>query len=492
MNFKIKDLIEITSIKANNIDGEKCLSKAFCKIVEYRYKSSLGKDDRKRLEYEIEKINTQLSLNIANKHTKSINNSLGAIESSEKLEMLLRSDITFNRLMTDLIKYEYVEHGHNIPETQFGLGYTNLMMIIAELIEYMEKYPEQSFNSKVNLISIEEPETFMHPQMQELFIKHINNAITSLLDGKNKKVNSQLIITTHSSHILNSKIHSGNTFSNINYITTVNNSSHSIALNDTKITPDTEPGKEDQQENNLKFLKKHIKYKVSELFFSDAIIFVEGVTEETLIRYYIDNHQTLNKFYISIFKIDGAHGLVYHKLIKQIKVPALIITDLDIKRSEKEKEEFIQVTTLDDRTTTNATIKKYCKSDSNLKGIPEKIEIDNFRVSYQGIIEGFYATSFEEAFILTNFKNAILKKTVKALKPDIIEKIIGQKENVDLMKENSYRLQRKISSSNSDFANKLLYEYITADDTVELPYLPEYIIDGLRWLSEKLNGGDKK
>ncbi len=73
--------------------------------------------------------------------------------------------------MNNLIKYEYVERDMNIPENQFGLGYTNLMMIIADLIDYMEKYPENSFNSKVNLISIEEPETFMHPQMQELFIK---------------------------------------------------------------------------------------------------------------------------------------------------------------------------------------------------------------------------------------------------------------------------------------------------------------------------------
>ena len=38
----------------------------------------------------------------------------------------------------------------------------------------MERYPDSSFNSKINLISIEEPETFMHPQMQELFIKNIN------------------------------------------------------------------------------------------------------------------------------------------------------------------------------------------------------------------------------------------------------------------------------------------------------------------------------
>lgn len=332
-SFKIIDLIEIKSIKANNVTDEKCLSKAFTKIVTHRYNSTLGENDKKELEIKIDKINANLSLNITKKHTDSINNSLKTIESSDKLEMLLSADLNFKTLMTNLIKYEYVERGQSIPETQFGLGYTNLMMIIAELIEYMERYPTQSFNSKVNLISIEEPETFMHPQMQELFIKHINDAISSLLKGKGKKVNSQLIITTHSSHILNSKIHSGNTFNNINYMTTVKNSSHVVSLNDEKITP-----KLRRKQDDLKFLKKHIKYKVSELFFSDAIIFVEGVTEETLLRYHIDNNEKLNKYYIS--NIDGAHGLVYHELIKLLKVPTLIITDLDIKRSDEEKKEF--------------------------------------------------------------------------------------------------------------------------------------------------------
>lgn len=495
--FKIKDLIEIKAIKANNVENDKSLSKAFSKIVEYRYKSTLGKDDKKNLESLISEVNTQLSTNIADKHSQSINDSLASIEASDRLEMLLSADITFQKLMGNLIKYEYVEQGHNIPENQFGLGYTNLMMIIADLIEYMEQYPEDSFNSKVNLISIEEPETFMHPQMQERFITHINDAISSLLEGKNKNVNSQLIITTHSSHILNSKIHSGNSFNNINYISTENNCSHIVSLNDDKISPslnsDNENALEEReaQEASLKFLKKHIKYKVSELFFSDAIIFVEGVTEETLLKYYIETDEILNKYYISIFNIDGAHGLVYHNLIRQLRVPSLIITDLDIKRNEDEKTAFTQMTSLKDLFTTNETIAKYFKRDYSLQGIPEKIEKDNVRINYQGIINGFYATSFEEAFILTNFENGILKKTIESLKPGILKGIIGDEKDYSKLKENSYKLQKKLSSSKSDFANKLLFEFITKDESVELPELPHYIKDGLNWLSEKLTGGVK-
>lgn len=511
--FNLKDLVELVSIKANNIEGEHCLSKSFSKIVKYRYESLLDKEDRKKLESKIDEINENVNENLATEHTQSINESLKEIESPEKLEMLLSSNLTFERLMS-ILDYEYVENKQSIPENQFGLGYTNLMKIVADLIDYMEKYPDQSFNSKINLISIEEPETFMHPQMQELFIKNIDEAISALLGIKRKNINSQLIVTTHSSHILNSKIHSGNTFNNINYITTVDNFSHVVALNDDKISSesinDEQVAEETQgtddanvtlnptiknikKENDFKFLKKHIKYKVSELFFSDAVVFVEGITEETLLRYHIDDDSSLNKYYISIFNIGGAHGHIYHNLLRLLKVPTLIITDLDIKRDKDEQENFIQINTIKNRTTTNATIKKYQNGKNILKELSDFIQKDNIRITYQGKIEEYFATSFEEAYILTNYNNSILKEVLKILKPDIVKGIIGKGTNEDVskLKGNSYKLQRKLSGSKSDFANELLYRLIAEEDLAKHPVLPQYISDNLSWLSLQLNPNTK-
>ncbi|HDR7397228.1 TPA: AAA family ATPase, partial [Bacillus toyonensis] len=483
--FNIKNLIELRPIKANNIESEKCLSKAFSKIIEYRYKT-LFEEESDNLNSTIININRTLTKLISEKHTVSINKSLEEIESNEKLQVLLRADLTFQNVMNNLIKYEYVERNMNIPENQFGLGYTNLMMIIADLIDYMEKYPENSFNSKVNLISIEEPETFMHPQMQELFIKNINEAIASLLKSKNKNVNSQLIITTHSSHILNSKIHSGNTFNNINYVTTKNNYTHVVNLHDDIIIPKSEK-KAHKREQDLKFLKKHIKYKVSELFFSDAIIFVEGVTEETLLKYYIDDNNKLNKYYISVFNIDGAHGMVYHNLIEILQVPALIITDLDIERDDDEKKNFKQISDLTGKFTTNKTIKKYNDDSNSLEELQhEQLKINNMYIAYQGKIEEYYATSFEEAFILTNYKNELLNSVLKKMKPQIYENIMGEGDDFTKIKENSYKLQKKLSNDKSDFANELLYKFITEDITI--PSLPKYIKSGLSWLAKKLEG----
>lgn len=485
--FNINKLIELRPIKANNIENEKCLSKAFSKIIEYRYKFLLNKNEEE-FDSKIMDINTDLTAIIEEKHTKDVNKSLAKIESADKLKVLLSADLTFQKLMSNLIKYEYVERDISIPENQFGLGYTNLMMIIADLIDYMEKYPEDSFNSKVNMISIEEPETFMHPQMQELFIKNINETITSLLESKNKNVNSQLVITTHSSHILNSKIHSGNTFNNINYVTIKDSYSHVVNLND-NIIINKEAITDTKREDDLKFLKKHIKYKVSELFFSDAIIFVEGVTEETLLQYYINQIDEINKYYISIFNIDGAHGLVYHELIKLLNVPTLIITDLDIRRSDTEKDKFKQISNLKDRKTTNKTIKKYNDESDNLEKLPKMLKSDNLYIAYQGNIEGYYATSFEEAFILTNYKNVLFNSVLLKNKPRIYKDIIRKERRFKNIKENSYKFQSKLSNSKSDFANVLLYKIITQAEEVTIPILPEYITNGLSWLTKQLRGG---
>ena len=498
--FKISDLIKIKRINANKINNDSCLSETFNKIIKLRYNLNEKQEVKNKVADEIDNINTAITNNIAENHTSSINEALNKIESSDRMGVNLRSDLTFEEILKNVIKYEYKEGKFHIPEGQFGLGYTNMMKIIGDLIEYIEEYPKQECQSKINIICIEEPEAFMHSQMQELFIKHINDAFSYLLKDMQKQINSQLIITTHSPHILNSKIHSGNSFDNISYITIVDNFSNVVNLNDRNImekkSADTDGtgGEQPQPVNDLKFLKKHIKYKVSELFFSDAVIFVEGITEETLINYYIDQNEELNRYYISVFNIDGAHGLVYHSLIKLLKVPCLIITDLDIKRDDCEKNNYTQIDKLSGRETTNKTISYYNPEKKKIENLKNYFCKENICIVFQWeALESYYATSFEEAFILTNFQNSILNKVLFSVKPQIYSEIVGAENNKENLKENSYKLQSKLSTCKSDFSNNILYEIIVEDNTENNPKMPKYIIDGLDWISTFLkvqfNGG---
>jgi hypothetical protein len=100
---------------------------------------------------------------------------------------------------------------------------------------------------------------------------------------------------------------------------------------------------------------------------------VEGVSEYSLLPYYVEQKKELDKFYISVFNINGAHALVYTKLLKLLDIPVLIITDLDIKRSETEKKKYKQISTLAKRQTTNETIKAFYRNDdlgAILNGFP--------------------------------------------------------------------------------------------------------------------------
>ena len=207
--FKLSNLIDFFKIQANKVTTDDCLSAAFNSIITARNKSDKFYDTT-LTESHIEGINKELEDKFNTAHTNEINRTLTSITDND-ITVKLRADLTFEKIIKNIVKYEYKENNNFVPENQFGLGYTNLMVIISKLVEYMEKYPESSFNSKINLIGIEEPETYMHPQLQELFISHINEAIEILLQQHKKNINSQIILSTHSSHIVNSKIHSGGT-----------------------------------------------------------------------------------------------------------------------------------------------------------------------------------------------------------------------------------------------------------------------------------------
>lgn len=509
-SFSLHNLFSIKNIRANRHLNENILSSVFQRIV-----SSQFEDDnfKELFKGDIETINKTITERVQGKN-ESVSTILKKIEQENHVGMQLRGNVTQQSILRNLIKYSFTDGDDFIPEDQFGLGYVNLLNIIGEIIHYIDTYEENSHQSRINLLFIEEPEIFMHPQMQEFFIARIDNAVHKALELANfvpenkKSLQCQIVVTTHSSHIVNSKIHSCNSFNNINYLTIKDKYSIAIPLDDKNILEESSQTKE----NDILFLKKHIKYKVSELFFSDAVIFVEGATEETLLHYYLEQNDILANYYISIFRIDGAHSKVYFPLIKKLNIPCLIITDLDIKRycCEKNKKHqkddpqcptcnnadsysigYAQITTLDDRQTTNVTL-MYFAEDANeaisLNKMTDYIEKDFFYVVCQkDPIEGQFATSLEEAIILTNHENTLLHNLISNLNPRVYKNITNSGKNKEQLKENSFRLQQSLgnNSGKSEFASKLLYELITSDDT-EKPKLPKYIQDGFSWLEQKL------
>lgn len=309
----------------------------------------------------------------------------------------------------------------------------------------------------------------------------------------------------------------GNSLNDICYVYEEGGCACAQNLDNVSVMPDAEED-EKQNEKDFQFLKKHIKYKVSEMFFADAVILVEGFAEETILPFYledIENHKYpgLSKRYISIFGISGAHAYLYEKILEKLKVPALIVTDLDIKRNEKkekDKEEnkeenteedkstprtFPQITSLDKCKTTNKTIKYFNGNTNGSDDLSKQkpfIEKDNIYVAYQWKIGEYYPTSFEEAFILTNADNEILNDILSDMKKTTYKQIVGKNGSLDYEqnRKRSYEWQVKLSDAKGEFASRLLYALVTEPQD-KLPKLPEYIELGLEWLSKKLEQGNE-
>ncbi|RYH28747.1 ATP-dependent endonuclease, partial [Citrobacter freundii] len=269
--FPLKKLINIKEIKANRHLKEGVLSNVFNKIISFQFSNDTI--SRSELDESIALINERISGNVGPK-SSDISLVLGEIENSSRVDLNLSGNVTYDTIMRGLIKYNFMDGDDYIPEDQFGLGYINLLNIIGEIIHFVDSYENGSHLSRINLLFIEEPEAFMHPQMQEFFIKRIDNAVKKALEIANgsskekKTLQCQIAITTHSSHIVNSKIHSSNTFNNLNYLTSIDKCTKAVNLTDEALVS----SEDSNADKKLNFIKKHIKHKVSELFFSDAII----------------------------------------------------------------------------------------------------------------------------------------------------------------------------------------------------------------------------
>lgn len=394
---------------------------------------------------------------------------------NEKLQ--LQSQIEVENLFKNNVRLVYNHDDNLLPEKYNGLGYKNLMYIIAKILSF--EFLNQDKKCDLNLLFIEEPEAHMHPQMQTVFIKNITKFLAD------KKFNVQVVISTHSSHILtNAK------FESIRYFT---KNSYSSKIKDLRKfhTELTEP-------QTLQFLEQYLTLDKGELFFSDKAILFEGVVERLLMPIFIrklDQETTgtkLSEQYISYIEVGGAYMDKFKELLNFLEIKTLIITDIDSvekKESANDKGSMqttypkCQIVNSDNLYTSNACLKNWLPGKDKILDLlstrnEEKI-VQKIRVAYQIKInstEFKCGRSFEEAFIIENpqyifdNKNNLLSVTNK------LKKYNSESEILD----NSFEIQDYIDNNKkkTDFAFDLLSNQ---DDW----NVPTYIKDGLIWLSQQ-------
>nr|WP_314839388.1 AAA family ATPase [uncultured Flavobacterium sp.] len=485
---KIEKIVSFEDIKASRTlddtksDKNKTLATGFSHYYRERDQT---RGDVKRLEETLTKVSESLKIEyeVVLKDVITDLNDFGASTPITIPQIEIDSEFNSESVIKNNIKYYYKHEGINLPESYNGLGYSNLIFMVLELTSFIERFKNSSEEKKSEFLTIliEEPEAHMHPQMQQVFITQITKKINK---AKKEGINIQLIITTHSSHIIaEAGIDLYKGFDRIRYF---NKNDGSLEINDFNNFKQQENDKE-----TFRFLKQYLNLHKCDIFFADKVIMVEGVTEKMLLPLMINKVATsLNNNYISILEVGGAYTHKFKDLLTFIKVKTLVITDIDSVDPLNRRKSC--ATNILDAVTSNATLKKWIPkkaliSDLNLTKVEEKFDGNFIRVCYQ-IAEcednSHVARSLEEAIINKNFN--FFKNSFTELNQNGEKTVVQVKSKFELLKNEN--LEGNIDvyklSPNSDEKSQFTFDLMTFKSE-ELDWeVPLYIEEGLKWLAK--------
>ncbi|MFQ6551045.1 ATP-dependent nuclease [Aestuariibius insulae] len=237
---------------------------------------------------------------------------------------------------TDLL-YIDENKAHELPERYNGLGFKNLIYMAIQAKHFYSQWARTPKDRPLcQVIFIEEPEVHLHAQVQQTFIQNIWDVLDSSAkaEGDEGEV-PQMVVTTHSSHILDAVDFSKVRYFRRSHLTTddpetcpVMNASTVKSLRDFAPSPLGEG--EDSEKRALEFLERYLRLTHCDLFFADAAILVEGAVEKLLLPEMIQKAAPdLRKSFLTILEIGGAYAHRFDELIRFLHIPCLVITDLD-------------------------------------------------------------------------------------------------------------------------------------------------------------------
>ena len=390
-----------------------------------------------------------------------------------------------------------------LPEKYNGLGYRNLISIYMKLIDFREKWLRTFSDGEniepIHIVFVEEPEAHLHAQAQQVFVRKAFEALcNNELIKEHPWLNTQLVLSTHSNHIVNEL--------DLNCMRYFRRVIGDSKIPISKVVNLSSTFGKDEEETK-QFVTRYIRLTHCDIFFSDAVILVEGPAEKILVPNFLTK-AGLDSYYISVIEINGRHAHSFRKLIEKIGIATLIITDIDAaetKIGKDGKKHLSSVITSKGKgyKTSNPSIKNWLPEKEKIDDLlvldeKEKI-IGNVKIAFQTSINVKWDKdtkdlveicpyTFEDALIFTNlelFRQDGLKKMGGIT---TISNLLRKSDSANELQQCIFeKLESKSDFKKADFAVSLLYK----NDFIDLE-APAYIKEGLNWMKLYLDSNGNK
>ncbi len=383
-----------------------------------------------------------------------------------------------------------------LPEKYNGLGFRNLISIYLKLIDFRDKWLKALSDGKIiepiHLVFIEEPEAHLHAQAQQVFVRKAFNALCdNQIVKDNPWLRTQLVLSTHSNHIVNEL-----DINCMRYFRRVMDTMDRIPVSSVVNLSNTF-GNEDETKQ---FVTRYMRLTHCDLFFADAVIFVEGPAEKILVPSFLAK-AGLEAYYISIIEVNGRHAHSFRSLINKLGIPVLVVTDIDAIKIEEGKDYPEAVIPAKGRgyKSGNPSVRTWLKGKElidellNLDGKGKTVD-NNVRIAYQTPINVKWDKAKDDCTEICpyTFEDALVFSNLELFRQEGLKKMGAITTIANLLKHSSSaqdlqekifaKLEKKTGFQKADFANSLLYK----EDFGKLE-APSYVQDGLEWLKQCLD-----
>lgn len=381
-----------------------------------------------------------------------------------------------------------------LPLQYNGLGYNNLINIYM-LIKLTEAQRGRDFR----ILCLEEPEAHLHPAMQYKLFKYIKK-----LDEENE-LNQQIFVTTHSSNI--TAVAGLDNMFMLSY-ERENNSCDckQQSLKDQFTDVDGTSNKKDAKLHLTKFLD----VTRSDMLFADKVVLVEGIAEKLLLPLFMKAcGYSYEDEHIAIVEIGGKHFKYFVELFNgnAVNKKVLCITDRDFKwinqdklqsKSEYKEEEATHITEL--KTLFHMTNFKVCSQKNGGRTFEDELFIENIENTEvaKPLFKQAVPNSLKEfidnyEFDIENWKlhiNEIDRRSIGVINKYI--KAFDEREDKEAENRDFYEklifaelFLHYVENNKGAIALSLLTDddFHDEDENTKLK-VPEYIVEGLKWLNQ--------